>query len=551
MIAAAALIAAVPAFGDESPSRLGGWTFTEVAVDAGVRFEHSLPAGAPGEPLMMHGGAAAGDLDGDGRLDLVAVRGPELGVALYVNLGDGTFADRADDAGIRLAGRFVHGVAMADIDGDDDLDVLFGGVAAQRPVLMANRGDGTFEDISATAGLVSNRDTFSSAFADIDLDGDLDLFITHWSGDQIGQLPANHLWRNNGDSTVSPIDFIAGIAPIFTTLDWSFTPNFVDLDGDLDPDLLLASDFLTSQVVENLGDGTFEITTDTSVITDENGMGAAVGDFDGDGLWDWFVSSIWDPNGVNEANWGITGNRLYRGLGDGSFEDVTEAAGVREGYWGWGSCAGDFDLDGDLDLFHVNGFPALQAFEFHDDPSRLFLNRGDGTFDERSTELGVADTGQGRAVVCFDYDLDGDLDLFVGNHRGPSRLFRNDLAESRSWLSLDLRQNGANTRAVGAEVRVRADGRTVLRQVAAGNNFVSQDPAVIHVGLGDASSVDEVEIRWPDGEFEVLEGVDVNQPLRYLRGSRTPVVDIPAAGELGLVALALALALAAVLKLRR
>ncbi|MEM8996073.1 MAG: VCBS repeat-containing protein, partial [Acidobacteriota bacterium] len=288
-----------------APALAGDWGFTEVAAPAGVAFEHTLPDGVPvTEPMMMHGGAAAADLDGDGWPDLVAVRGPDLGVALYRNRGDGTFEDRADAAGIRQADRFVHSVGVADIDGDDDLDLLFGGVSGQRPVLFANRGDGTFDDISADAGLVSNRDTFSSAFADIDLDGDLDLFITHWSGDQFGQLPANHLWRNNGDSTFSPIDFAAGVAQIFLSLDWSFTPNFVDVNGDFYPDLLLASDFETSQVVINRGDSTFDVATDPDVITDENGMGAAVGDFDGDGVWDWFVSSIWDPNGVNEANWG-------------------------------------------------------------------------------------------------------------------------------------------------------------------------------------------------------------------------------------------------------
>ncbi|MEO1369948.1 MAG: CRTAC1 family protein, partial [Acidobacteriota bacterium] len=381
---------------------------------------------------------------------------------------------------------------------------------------------------------------------------DLDLFITHWSGDQTGQLPANHLWRNNGDSSFSPIDFVAGVAPIFLSLDWSFTPNFVDVNGDLYPDLLLASDFETSQVLINRGDSTFDVTTDTDVITDENGMGAAVGDFDGDGVWDWFVSSIWDPNGVNEANWGVTGNRLYRGLGGGLFEDRTEVSGVREGYWGWGSCAGDFDLDGDLDLYHVNGFPALAAFEFHEDPARLWLNRGDGTFEERSGELGVDDTGQGRAVVCFDYDLDGDLDLFVGNNRGPSRLFRNDLpAGSGSWLSLDLRQDGPNSRAVGAEVRVQAGGVTHLRQVAAGSNFVSQDPSTVHVGLGDASAVDAVDIRWPDGEVERLDGVELNARRVVRRGDGPAAIDVPALGRAEAAALALLLLVAGVIRLRR
>ncbi|MEO1083751.1 MAG: VCBS repeat-containing protein, partial [Acidobacteriota bacterium] len=173
----AAAVLAVGCLALGPPALAGGWAFTEVAASAGVAFEHTLPDGVPvTEPMMMSGGAAAADLDGDGWPDLVAVRGPDLGVALYRNRGDGTFEDRADAAGVRLAGRFVHSVGVADIDGDEDLDLLFGGIQGQRPALFANRGDGTFDNISADAGLVSNRDTFSSAFADIDLDGDLDLF---------------------------------------------------------------------------------------------------------------------------------------------------------------------------------------------------------------------------------------------------------------------------------------------------------------------------------------------------------------------------------------
>ena len=137
------------------------------------------------------------------------------------------------------------------------------------------------------------------------------------------------------------------------------------------------------------------------MITDENGMGAAVGDYDNDGVLDWFVSSIWDPNGVVEGHWGVTGNRLYHGVDDGTFIDATETAGVRAGYWGWGATWADFDNDGHLDLFHVNGFGRSLGYfetrEFVADPSRLFMANGDGTFTERSADLGLADTEMGEA----------------------------------------------------------------------------------------------------------------------------------------------------------
>ncbi len=171
----------------------------------------------------------------------------------------------------------------------------------------------------------------------------------------------------------------------------------------------------------NNQDGTFKDATDTKVFTDENGMGAAVGDYDNDGDLDWFVTSIWGPDpDDSHTQWDSSGNRLYRNSGDGTFEDVTDVAGVRKGFWGWGSCFADFNNDGHLDIFHVNGYltpnSKLQRFrpkKFFDDPVRLFVSNGDGEFTERSTALGLDDTDQGRDVSCFDYERDGDLDIFI------------------------------------------------------------------------------------------------------------------------------------------
>ena len=193
-------------------------------------------------------------------------------------------------------------------------------------------------------------------------------------------------------------------------MDRSFTPNLSDIDGDGDMDLLMASDFETSQVMVNNGDGTFLKITDRNVIIDQNGMGAAVGDYDNDGDMDWFVTSIMQPPD-------LFGNRLYRNMGSGTFEDATDEAGVADGGWGWAACFADFDNDRYLDVFHVNGWRAGDPDGgTGGDQVRFFHSLGDGTFEEKASMVGLSDQGQGRGVACFDAEQDGDIDIVIANN---------------------------------------------------------------------------------------------------------------------------------------
>ena len=266
-------------------------------------------------------------------------------------------------------------------------------------------------------------------------------------------------------------------------------------------------------------DGVFSESTG-SILSDQNGMGSAVGDYDGDGDMDWFVSSIFDPNGA-EAHWGTTGNRLYQNDGSGTFTDVTESAGVREGFWGWGSCFADFDNDGWLDLFHVNGWRTRVTNEFSADPSRLFMSNGDGTFTEASLVNGLVDDGQGRGVVCFDADRDGDIDIFVSNNGDGPSFYMNQVVEVNrdveirvvNYLEVVLRGPSPNTQGIGALITITpSTGGTQVREIRAGSNFVSQNPAEAHFGLGDATSVD-LSVRWPDGTESTVLNVAANQLL--------------------------------------
>jgi hypothetical protein len=540
-----------------APARATTWRFTDVTGPAGVAYEHGWVdpnfGSSSARPSSLNtSGVAAGDYDGDGWVDLYVVRGDIGPNLLFHNRGDGTFAEVGAAAGVALTGTRGSGPTFADFDGDGRLDLLVLGVgievgALTLPTLFRNRGDDTFADVTATSGLTSNRDSVSSAFGDYDRDGDLDVFITHW-GDDAPPGPTQHLWRNNGDGTFTDASATAGIAPIYIApetgriRDLSFTPNFADIDNDGWPDLLVAGDFHTSQVFRNNRNGTFTNLTNRDVITDENGMGAAVGDYDGDGNLDWLVSSIWDPDQDNmDNNWFVTGNRLYRGHGDGTFEDATEHAGVRAGYWGWAATFADLDNDGHLDIYHTNGWNRgdPKAYEFHFDPARAFVSNGDGTFTERSAELGLDDTLPSRGVVAFDYDRDGDVDLFVTSNQGPSRLYRNDGGNESNWLTVKLRGRAPNSEAIGARVRVTSNGTTQLRELHAGSNFVSQDPAEAHFGLGPIRSV-TLEVVWPDGARSVHDPVAANQLLvleqpppgvdEQTRAQRECIIGLNAAG---------------------
>lgn len=535
------------------------WHFREVAVAVGIDHVHADPLSDPIEPLLVSGSAAAGDVDGDGYVDLYFPRGASYPNLLYRNVAGERF--EVIDAGDASADLGTSGAALfADFDADGALDLIVSGLD-HLPVVLRGLGDGRFEDRSADTDLGQlARPGGSMAAADYDGDGDLDLFLAHW-GVVIpdGGSPAM-LWRNDGELHFVDASLEAGLGEIYPVpsntagppelpWDWSFTPNWTDLDGDGWPDLLVAGDFGTSRVLRNRGDGRFEDITPDS-ISDENGMGAALGDYDGDGDLDWFVSSIFDPGGPPgpDVNWGASGNRLYRNEGAGQFSDATDEAGVREGFWGWGSCFADFNADGRLDLFHTNGFPIGPESLFFDDPSRLFVagrgNRRDRSsvhFREESTRRGLVDRGDGRGVVCFDYDRDGDVDVLVVRHAGPPALYRNELPPGRNSLEVRLAGPPDNPFGIGARVRihsgtrhapriragarrghvrsrrsrgraqVRVQTQVQVREIRAGSNFQSQDPAEAHFGLGRARFVRHLEVIWPDGTVTRRHGLPANR----------------------------------------
>ena len=492
---------------------------------------YSENAGDLRDVTNFAGGAAAGDYDDDGDIDLFVVRGDAGPHLLYRNDGNNTFAEVAATAGLAYTKSATEnyrqsGPTFADMDGDGDLDLFIGGVQGDPCSLFMNNGDGTFTDVSAGSGLDSMgaEQTVSAAFGDYDLDGDPDLLLAHWGvlRSEISPGDTEHLWRN--ESTPGQIRFVsvsvsAGISPSIMTLsdplvpiqgvDYSFAPSFVHLNDDRYPDIVMASDVNSSMVFMNNTDGTFTNATDVDVIADANGMGSAVGDYDNDGDIDWFVTSIYrDSNPLVE-----NGNRLYRNDA-GQFTDVTDTAGVIDGGWGWAACMADLDNDRFLDIYHTNGWPVTDIGDFTADTSRAFMSNGDGTFTNRANELGLADRDQGRGVVCADFDGDGDIDIFLWGHDDVNggRLFRNDL-NNGNYLIVKLRGEPPNSEASGARIRAVVGGDTLLREISIGSNYVSQNPTEQHFGIGNASQIDSLVVEWPDGAITDLQIVQANQRI--------------------------------------
>jgi hypothetical protein len=504
---------------EEPRTAVAHLSFVDVTSAAGLSFTHGFQGQTMGG--IVSAGVAVGDYDSDGWLDVYLAQGDTGTSTLYRNLsqnGSYEFSDVSVAAGV--AGNFsdkASGPAFVDYDGDGDMDLFVGSVENGPFRVFDNLGDGSFSEATVSAGLsgIGRENNIGMAFGDYDEDADLDLFIAHWTFTE-NELPVGstqHLWRNNGDGTFSDVSDEALVSEgiIEDAFDYSFSPNFADIDNDGDFDLLVVADNTTSQVLINDGDlggglYAFSKVTDRNVISDDAGMGSSVADFDNDGDLDWFVTSIslgdptdGRPSEEQNAGFNLSGNRLYRNEGNGVFTDQTETAGVRKGYWGWASCAADFNNDGFLDIFHVNGMDEPNTNAYLEDPSRLFINNADGTFTEYSEPLGLLDTKSGRGVTCFDGDQDGDIDILIANNNDVATLFRNDGGNEFNYLNVRLRSVAPNTRAVGARIYVSAGGVTQMREINNGNNYVSQNPSEQHFGLSDLMLADTIRVVWPDG----------------------------------------------------
>lgn len=530
-------------------------SFRDATLDAGlVYLQHS--ARAPGDCLFdnisqepgeragmlcdaerMTGGAAAGDFDGDGAIDLIVTRldGHDL---LFRNRGDGRFDEVSADSGLRGWNLASNGATWGDIDNDGDLDLFITTVGDTRHYLFINDGAGVFSEQALERGAAvdsgDRRIGFSATFGDYDLDGFLDLHITEWRPSQlVGEATAGvRLLRNRGADAPGYFEDVteeAGVAMDgvvsqtqrdLTEGTFAFGSTFVDLDRDGWPDLAVASDFGTSRLFWNNGDGTFsDGTLDAYVGTAQNAMGTTFGDYDADGDLDWFVTSVFSlrtgsPGAAQQGS--RNGNRLYRNDGGRRFTDVTDVAGVRNGSWGWGAAFFDADNDGDLDLTMTNGMEMMPGFDA--DAMRYWENV-EARYTQQSAEVGLDDIEDGKGLLVFDADRDGDLDVFVVNNASAPRLYVNQGGSAGGWLRVSLEGTIGNRQGLGAQVTVIASGLAEqIREVGVSTHFLGQSEDALHFGLGRASQADLI-IRWPvSGYATTLTDVPVNSWIRVIEG---------------------------------
>ncbi len=559
----------------KSPSKPLAY-FIDVAKKAGLTIVNTFGGVATKKYIIetTGTGVAIFDADNDGWPDIFIVNGTKLSEKspaandgksatdapsnhLYHNNHDGTFTDITRKAGLVHTG-WGQGVCVGDYDNDGwpDLFVTYYG----KNVLYHNNGDGTFTDVSEKAGVAGTGKAWGTgcAFVDYDRDGHLDLMVANYVDFDLASTPApgervNCLWKgvpvmcgpqglptasnilyhNRGDGTFEDVTKKAQIDK--TSAAYGFSVTTLDYDDDGWPDIYVACDSTASILYHNNHDGTFKdvaVTAGAAFNEDghaQAGMGSTTADFNGDGRLDIFKTNFSDDTAT-----------LYRNNGDGTFDDVTFAAGLglHTQYLGWGTMFFDFDNDGWPDLILVNGHVYPEVDTQHlgsnfQEPRILYHNNGNGTFADISASAGpgITNASSSRGLAIGDLWNDGKLSAVVSNMNAAPSLLVNQVRTPNHWVAFHLTgayapksnaeisttqppqsQTLRSTRdAIGARIKVKAGGRVLVDEVRSGSSFISNNDMRVHFGLGAATKIDSVEVRWPSGLVENFPKISIDK----------------------------------------
>jgi hypothetical protein len=523
--------------------------FVEIADKTGLRLMN-LSRSQANYILEVNGnGAGFFDYDDDGDMDVLIANSSTLNqykeggdpvVALYKN-EMGRFIDVTGPAGLGKRG-WGMGVCVADYDNDGDQDFYV--TAYGSNVMYRNNNDGTFSDVTSYTGTGDSHWSTNCAFGDYDRDGNVDLYVANYLTFQTGVVPKkgesrncrymgadvfcgplgllgepDTLYRNNGDGTFADVTSKAGIVDPGS---YGFGVMFSDLDNDGWLDIYVANDSVPNFLFRNNRDGTFfeaGLASGASLSAQglsQASMGLTIGDYDGNGHLDIFVTNF-----VRETN------TLYRNMGGLIFHDASYAAGLGStslSRMGWGTGFADLDNDGWQDLFVANGhvlpeIDRLKVGQHYLQRKEVYRNQGNGRFRE------IAAVGDAllapkstRGLAFGDYDDDGDIDVLAINMNDRPSLYRNEGGSRNQWIGFRLEGTRSNRDAIGARIEIESGGRRQVQEVYSGASYLSHNDMRVHFGLGKERRVEKVRIRWPNGDTEELGGVSAGRMISVREG---------------------------------
>lgn len=529
---------------------------TNIAKQAGLNHITIYGDEKKNRYLLETTGAGVGfiDYDNDGWQDLFFVNGTRLDALpktmtpptnhLYRNKGDGTFEEVTARAGLTRT-NWGQSVVVGDYDndGNDDLFVT----AFGKNALYRNNGNGTFTDVAEKAGVADNKSKWGagSAFLDYDRDGDLDLFAASYIDLDLKTAPlpetgpclykgvtvacgppglkggVNMLWQNNGNGTFTDVSEKSGIRKTDGT--YGLGVAVADFDNDGFADIYVANDSAPAILYRNNRNGTFtDIALESGCAYSvdgkpQAGMGVSAGDYNRDGWLDIF-----------KTNFSGDTSTLYKNTGKAVFDDVTFAVGMglNTRWLGWGTSFADFDNDGWLDVFLVNGhvYPEVEKLTTEAGyPQRkvLYQNLRNGKFADVSTQVGgaVMQNSPARGAAFGDFDNDGDIDIVINTVNASPELIRNDSRSGNNWLKIKLVGVKSNRNGIGARIKVTTADGTQTDEVRSGSSYYSQNDMRVNFGVGRAEKIQSVEVHWPSGQIDVLNEVVVNKLLVIKEGS--------------------------------